>query len=107
MNINWYSFYSKIRILCIIALALSLLSGIFDISLVENNMFGTSPYDSVPYIVITLIATALSWLMVIKYKSYRGIPEVTSKNASRLYGTIALVLIALFILCFYYVQSIK
>lgn len=107
MNINWYSFYSKIRILCIIALALSLLSGIFDILLGENNMFGTSPYDSVPYIVVTLIATALSWLMVIKYKSYRGIPEVTSKNASRLYGTISLVLIALFILCFYYLESIK
>ena len=107
MNINWYSFYSKIRILCIIALALGLLSGIFDISLGENNMFGTSPYDSVPYIVIILIATALSWLMVIKYKSYHGTPEVTSKNASRLYGTIALVLIALFILCFYYVQNIR
>lgn len=105
MNINWYSFYYKIRILCIIALALSLLRCAFDIALGEDNMFGTHPYDSVPYVLITFIATVLSWLMVKKYKSYRGITEVTSKNASRLYGTIALVLIALFILCFYYLQN--
>ena len=105
MNINWYSFFYKIRILCIIALTLSLLRASFAY-IVENNMFGISLYDSVPYIFITSIATAVSWLMM-KYKAYRGIPEVTSKNASRIYGTIALVLIALFILCFYYAQTIR
>jgi hypothetical protein len=98
MNINWYSFYHKIRTLSIIALTLCLLSVVVDIYLGEDNMFGTSPYDSVPYAVIAFLVSAFSWMMVIKYKSHRGVPEVTSKKASRLYGTIAIVLIAIFLL---------
>lgn len=98
MNINWYSFYHKIRTLSIIALTLCLLNVILDIYLGEDNMFGTSPYDSVPYLIIAVIATAFSWTMVIKYESHRNIPEITSKKASRLYGTIAIVLIAIFLL---------
>lgn len=98
MNINWYSFYHKIRTLSIIALTLCLLNVAFDIYLGEDNMFGTSPYDSVPYLIIAFIATAFSWMMVIKYASHRDIPEITSEKASRLYGTIAIVLIVIFLL---------
>ena len=107
MNINWYSFFYRIRILCIIALAISLLKFCFDFSLGEDKTFGTTPFGSVPYVIMTSIATILAWLMVIKNKSYRGITEVTSKDNSRLYGTIVIVLIASFVLLFLYAQNIR
>lgn len=97
MNINWYSFYHKIRTLSITALALCLLNLIFDIYLGENNMFGTSPYDSVPYAAIAFIATAFSWMMVIKYKALRDIPETATKKARDLYSIIGISLIILFL----------
>jgi hypothetical protein len=74
-----------------------LLNLIFDIYLGENNMFGTSPYDSVPYVAIAFIATVFSWLMVIKYKALRDIPETTTKKAGNLYSIIGISLIVLFL----------
>lgn len=98
MNINWYSFYHKIRTLSIIALTLCLLNVIFDIYLGENNMFGTSPYDSVPYLIIAFIATVFSWLMVIKHKDLRDVPEITTKKERKIYSVIGISLILLFLL---------
>ena len=98
MNINWYSFYHKIRTLSSIALALCLLNVIVDIYLGEDNMFGTSPYYSAPYLITAFIATAFSWMMMIKYKPLRDVPETDTKEARRVYGVIGISLILFFLL---------
>lgn len=61
-------------------------------------MFGTSPYDSVPYTAIASIATAFAWLMMVKYKALRNIPDMTTKKEGRIYGIIGISFILLFLL---------
>lgn len=109
MNINWYSFFHKIRTLSIISLVLSLLSTAFNVFLNiggQTNMFGIGPYDSVPWAAISFLAMAFSWMLVIKYEHLRDVPDVTTKKQSKLYGTIAIILISVSVLAYLIVPQI-
>lgn len=96
MNINWFSFYHKMRIISGIALALSLAMLGLDLLLGTDNMFDTSPFDAVPYVATSLVAIILSWLMEVKYKAYRDVPEVSTKKQRTIYGIIGISIILLF-----------
>lgn len=96
MNINWYSFYDKISSISVTLLILGLFILTPFLINDDNNFFDTSWF--IPYLVITFVVTVFSWLMTIKYKALRHVPETTTKQAGRLYGVIGISLILLFFL---------
>jgi hypothetical protein len=96
MNINWFSFYHKLRIISGIALTLSVIMLGFYLLLGTDNMFGTSPSDATPSMAVSLAATILSWLMEVKYKAYRDTPDTSTKKERTIYGIIGISIIILF-----------
>lgn len=96
MNINWFSFYHKMRIISGIALTLSSIMLAFYLLLGTNNMFGTSPSDAIPYIIASLSAIIFSWLMEVKHETQRDIPETSTKKERTIYGIIGISVILLF-----------
>lgn len=84
------------RIISGIALTFSLIMLAFYLFLGTDNMFGTSPSDTIPYISASLSAIIFSWLMEVKYKAHRDIPETSTKKERTIYGTIGISVIILF-----------